>query len=292
MGGRGSGLLLTVDVGNTHTVLAVFTQRRLLHAWRLSSAREATADELAMTLRGLLDQRGFGLPDLDGLALASVVPPLGESWRQMAAAYLSCRLVSIGSGVETGLRLEVDHPEEVGADRIADGVAAWHLYGAPVVVVDCGTATKIEAIASGGRYVGGVIAPGIAISAEALFQSAALLHRVPLEAPARVLGKNTAAQVQAGIVFGFAGQIDALVDRVRAEMGGAGRVVATGGLSGLVAPASRTITDVDPALTLHGLRLIYERQTAGRQPEGQIQGRTPGHPPGDGQAVDQASPVP
>jgi len=255
-------VLLTVDVGNSHTALAVFRRDRLLHSWRLPSNREATADGLAMVLRELLGHRGLPLLGIEGLALASVVPPLTEAWRELAAGYLNAPALEVGAGLETGLQLEVDHPAEMGADRIADCVAAWRLYGAPVIVVDCGTATKIEAIAAGGRYVGGVIAPGIGISTEALFARAALLYRVPLVAPARVLGKNTAEQVQAGVVFGFAGQIDALVERVRQEMGGARCVVATGGFSGLVAPATRTVTEVDPALTLQGLRLIYEAQAA------------------------------
>lgn len=251
-------VLLAVDVGNSHTALAVFRGEELVHSWRLPSSCEATADALAVGLRSLLDHRGLTLSSIDGLALASVVPPLKDAWLGLATGYLAGRVLAVGPGVETGLVLEVDHPAEMGADRIADCVAAWRLYGAPVIVVDCGTATKIEAIAPGGRYVGGVIAPGIAISSQALFSRAALLYRVDLIAPARALGKNTAEQVQAGVVFGFAGQIDALVERVRVEMGGATRVVATGGLSGLVAPASRTITDVDPTLTLQGLRLIYE----------------------------------
>lgn len=257
-------MLLTVDIGNSHTALAVFRGERLLHSWRLPSSREATPDGLAMVLRDLLAHHGLSLGGIEGLALASVVPPLGDAWRELAAGYLACHALAVGPEMETGLRLEVDHPAEMGADRIADCVAGWRLYGAPVIVVDCGTATKIEAIAAGGRYVGGAIAPGVAISTEALFSRAALLYRVPLVAPARALGKNTAQQVQAGVVFGFAGQIDALVERVREEMGGARRVVATGGLCGLVAPASRTITEVDPALTLQGLRLIYEAQSESR----------------------------
>lgn len=251
-------MLLTVDVGNTHTVMAIFRGTALLHSWRLSTRRDATADELGMALRSLLEQRGYSLAQIDGLGLASVVPPLKNVWLEVAADHIECDAVSVGPGVDAGLRLEIDHPAELGADRICDCVAAWRLYGAPVIVVDCGTATKIEAVAEGGRYIGGVIAPGIAVSSEALFSRAALLHRVDLVPPARALGRNTAEQVQAGIVFGFAGQVDALVDRVRSEMGGARRVVATGGLCQLVAPVSRTVTDVDPVLTLQGLRLVYE----------------------------------
>jgi type III pantothenate kinase len=254
-------LLLAVDIGNSHTVLAVFRGERLLHHWRLPSERTATADGLAVTLRGLLDHGGIPLRAIEGVVLASVVPPLKGTWVQLTSAYLACPLVALGPGIATGLTLEVDHPEELGADRVADCVAAWRLYGAPVVVVDCGTATKVEAVASGGRYIGGMIAPGVGVSSEALFSRAALLHRVDLVAPRRALGKSTAEQVQAGVIFGSAGQIDALVERACAEMGGAEQVIATGGFAELVAPASRTITRVDPYLTLQGLRLIYEGQS-------------------------------
>ncbi len=251
-------VLLTVDVGNTHTVIALFRGKELVHSWRLSSRHEATADELGIALRSLFNQHGYAAAAVRGLALATVVPSLRDVWLEIAAAQIGCEAVSVGVGADGGLCLDVERPADVGADRICDCVAAWRLYGTPVIVVDCGTATKIEAVVDGGRYVGGVIAPGIAVSSEALFSRAALLHRVDLAVPVRTVGRNTAEQVQAGIIFGFAGQVDALVERVRTEMGGARRVVATGGLCHLIAPVSRTITDVEDALTLHGLRLIYE----------------------------------
>lgn len=253
-------MLLAVDVGNTHTVLALFHGRTLLHSWRLSTRREVTADEVGVTVRRLLEQRGYALAQVDGLVLASVVPPLKPVWLELAGEEIECAPVCVGPETTAGLTLDIERPAELGADRICDAVAAWQLYGAPVVVVDCGTATKIEAVAAGGRYVGGVIAPGIAVSTEALFNRAALLHRVDLIAPPRVLGRTTAEQLQAGVIFGFTGQVDALVERVRTELGATERVVATGGLCHLIAPLSRTITLVDRDLTLQGLRLIHESQ--------------------------------
>jgi type III pantothenate kinase len=250
-------VLLAVDVGNPSTVLGVFQGERFVHGWRLTTQRHATADELAACLGQLAAHRGLGLGSLDGMALASVVPPLRAAWSEVAERYLGCQALVVGPDLPLGLELAVERPQEVGADRIADGLAAWRLYGAPVVVVDLGTATTVDAIAAGGRYLGGVIAPGVGISAEALFQRAALLYRVELAVPARALGTNTVTQMQAGIAFGFAGQVDALVERIRAEMGGAERVVATGGYAGWLAPLCRTVTDVDPLLTLRGLWLAW-----------------------------------
>ena len=250
-------MLLAVDVGNSHTKLAVFAGERVLHAWRLSTRAGATPDELAMQLGGLMGHRGLPLRAIDGLVVGSVVPPLAEVWAAIAGQYLECPAVAAGPSATGGVRLEVERPQQVGADRIADAVAAWRLHGAPAIVVDLGTATKVDAVAADGAYLGGAIAPGVGVSSEALFGRAALLHRVPMEVPAHALGKDTAAQVQAGIAFGLAGQVDALVRRVRAEMGGADRVIATGGWSAMLARVSDAVNVVDPFLTLHGLRLIY-----------------------------------
>lgn len=251
-------MLLAVDVGNSHTVLAVFSRERILHSWRLCTAREATADQLAMDLGALLGHRGLPLRAINGLVIGSVVPPLDEVWRAVAQAYLDCRVITVGPNTTAGLVLDVDRPQDLGADRIADAVAAWRLHGAPLVVVDLGTATKVEAVGAGGRYLGGAIAPGVGVSSEALFGRAALLHRISLQVPSRALGRDTASQMQSGIAFGFAGQVDGLVERVREEMGGAERVVATGGWASVVVGLSRTVTVVDPWLTVQGLRLIYE----------------------------------
>lgn len=253
-------LLLAVDVGNSHTKLGLFAGQRLLHTWRLATDAQATADELAMRVAALSGHRGTPLRAIAGLVVGSVVPPLAEVWLQIAERYLECPGVAVDHQATGGVRLEVERPPQVGADRIADAVAAWCVHGAPAIVVDLGTATKVDAVAAGGVYLGGAIAPGVGVSSEALFGRAALLHRVPMEVPAGALGKDTAAQLQAGIAFGLAGQVDALVRRVRAEMGGAERVIATGGWSALLARVSDAITTVDPALTLQGLRLIFERR--------------------------------
>lgn len=250
-------MLLAVDVGNSHTKLAVFAAERILHVWRLSTVAGATADELAMQLADLMGHRGLPLRALDGLAVGSVVPPLAEVWTAIATQYLECPHVTAGHAATGGVRLDVERPQQVGADRIADAAAAWRLHGAPAIVVDLGTATKVDAIDRDGAYLGGAIAPGVGVASEALFGRAALLHRVPMEVPAHALGKDTAAQVQAGIAFGLAGQVDALVRRVRIEMGGADHVIATGGWSALLARVSEAVTAVDPFLTLHGLRIIY-----------------------------------
>ncbi len=253
-------MLLAVDVGNSHTVLAVFVGERIQHCWRLTTGREATGDELAMTLTDLAGYRGLPLKAIDGLVVASVVPPLGEVWGEIAQTYLECDHVAVGPETTCGLTLAVDRPQDLGADRIADAVAAWRCHGVPAIVVDLGTATTVDAVGAGGRYLGGAIAPGVGVSTEALYGRAALLHRVPMEVPEGALGKDTAAQVQAGVAYGFAGQVDALVSRIRAEMGGADRVIATGGWADMIARVSATVTTVDPWLTVQGLRLIYEHR--------------------------------
>ncbi len=250
-------MLLAVDVGNSSTVLGVFDGERLAHSWRLTTARHATADEMAALLGQLLGQKGLEQGRLHGAAVAAVVPPLRTVWEEVATLHLGCPALVVGADLDLGLRLEVERPSEVGADRIVDGLAAWKLYGAPAIVVDCGTATTVDAIGAGGRYLGGAIAPGIGVAAEALFQRAALLYRVELRQPTGALGTSTASQLQSGIVYGCAGQIDSLVERIRLEMGGAERVVATGGFCQLIAPVCRTVTLVDPLLTLHGLRLAH-----------------------------------
>lgn len=250
-------LLLCVDVGNSSSVLGIFSADRLVHSWRLHTAPAATSDEIAALLFQLCKLKECDPNSIQGLVVASVVPPLRVVWQEVGGVYLRCPTMIIGPDSKVGLTLDVEHPSEVGADRIVDGLAAWRMYGAPIVVVDCGTAITVDAIGAGGAYRGGAIAPGIGIASEALFQQAALLYRVELRQPDGALGKTTAAQMRAGIMYGCAGQIDHLVDRVRMEMGGADRVVATGGFASLVIPLCKTVTVIDPWLTLHGLRLAY-----------------------------------
>ena len=251
-------MLLAVDVGNSHTVLAVFAADRLAHHWRLRTERAATADEIGSHVAGLLLFAGLQPTAVQGLVVGSVVPPLRAVWLEVAARHLRCPALAVEPGLPTGLRLEVERPAEVGADRIADGLAAWRRHGAPAIVVDCGTATTVGAIAEGGRYLGGAIAPGFGTSYDSLVTGAALLQRVELATPAAALGRDTTAQMLSGLVFGFAGQVDSLVQRIALEMGGASHVIATGGWAGTLVPVSRTVTVADPWLTLHGLRLIFE----------------------------------
>lgn len=252
-------MLLAVDVGNSHIVLGVYQGETLAHHWRLPTRRDSTVDETAALLQSLLDRHGVSPGALTAAAVSSVVPPLTAVWRDLCGRYLGLDPLLVTNATDTGLRLAVDHPAEVGADRIVNGVAAVRRYGAPVIVVDLGTATTVDAIAAGPIYLGGAIAPGVGVAAEALFQQAAQLFRVPLAAPPRAIGVNTIQSVQSGIVYGAAGQIDALVERVGAEMDGRPPVVATGGLAALVAPHSRTIDTVDALLTLDGLRWIVDR---------------------------------
>jgi type III pantothenate kinase len=251
--------MLAVDVGNTNVVLGLYRGDQLLYFWRISTRRDATVDETAVVLRELFDHHGIPLAGVDAVVISSVVPPLTPVWQQLSRQYLGVEPLVVTADTDTGLRLDVDNPRELGADRIVNAVAAWRKYGAPVIVVDFGTATTVDAIGDGGVYLGGAIAPGIGISAEALFRVAAQLYRVEILRPPRAIGRNTVHGMQSGIVFGFAGQVDALVERVRDEMGARARVVATGGLADLVASESHTIEVVDPLLTLEGLRWIHRR---------------------------------
>ena len=246
-------MLLAVDVGNTQTALGLYRNGELVDHWRLATERSSTADELGVLLAGLLDLDG-----VDAICLASTVPILVREWESLAAKWVHAPLLVIGPGVKTGIPIRYDDPREVGADRIVNSVAAKARYGAPVIVVDFGTSTNFDVVSSEGEYVGGVIAPGIEISMDALFARAARLVRVDYSAPESVIGKTTVGGLQSGLVYGFAGQVDGIVGRIRAELGADAPVVATGGLVDLVAPHSETIAHVDPFLTLEGLRLVWE----------------------------------
>jgi type III pantothenate kinase len=246
-------VLLAVDVGNTQTALGLYSGSELSDNWRLATERSTTADELGVLLSGLLD---FDV--VDGICLASTVPVLVREWELLAAKWAEARLLVVGPGVKTGIPIRYDDPREVGSDRIVNAVAAKERYGAPVIVVDFGTSTNFDVVSPEGEYVGGVLAPGIEISMEALFSRAARLVKVDYAAPPIVIGKTTVGGLQSGLVYGFAGQVDGIVGRIREELGAEARAIATGGLADLVAPHSRTIEHVDPFLTLDGLRLVWE----------------------------------
>ncbi len=252
-------MLLAIDVGNTQTVVGLYDGDRLAEHWRTASVRGRTADELAVELQGLLAVRGRGFADVTATVASSGVPQLSEALRQAASTHLGHEALLVGPGVDTGLELRVDNPAEVGPDRIANCVAALALGGGPLVVVDFGTAINFDAVSADGAFLGGAIAPGLQVAVEALGERAARLFQVELRAPGRAIGRNTAENMQSGAIFGYAGLVDGLVRRFRAELDGAATVIATGGLSAVVAPHCETVDRVEPWLTLEGLRLIWER---------------------------------
>jgi type III pantothenate kinase len=255
-------MLLALDVGNTQTVIGLFgdpEKGELLDHWRVASVSERTSDELALLVQEFLGFHGFSFEeDVDGVAIASSVPRLTAALREMTLRYFGFSPLVIEPGIKTGMPILYENPKEVGADRIADATAAYDLYGGPTIVVDFGTATTIEAINDKGEYLGGAIMPGIEISLDALFERAAALRRVELVEPRSVVGKNTIESIQSGILFGQAAMVDGMCRRFESEIGEA-TVVATGGLSGLIAPYSSAIHHHEPWLTLFGLRLIYLR---------------------------------
>jgi type III pantothenate kinase len=246
-------MLLAVDVGNTQTVLGLYRGADLVDHWRLATERSSTADELGVLLTGFLD-----LESVNSICLASTVPVLVREWESLAGKWAHAPLLVVGPGVKTGIPIRYDDPREVGADRIVNAVAAKERYGAPVIVVDFGTSTNFDVVSPAGEYVDGVIAPGIEISMDALFARAARLVKVDYSVPESVIGKTTVASLQSGLVYGFAGQVDGIVGRIRGELGAEARAVATGGLADLVAPHSSAIEGIDPFLTLEGLRLVAD----------------------------------
>jgi type III pantothenate kinase len=258
-------MLLVIDVGNTNTVLGVFEKTELRAHWRLTTKREQTADEYGILIRNLFDLEGLGHGDITGIMIASVVPPLNWLLEEMAQKYFGLKALFLEPGTRTGMAIHYDNPQEVGADRIANGVAAYQKYGGPCVVVDFGTAITFDVISEKGEYLGGVICPGLGVSAEALFARAARLPRVEIREPERVIGTNTVASIQSGLFYGAVGLLDGVLDRLVAVLGRQTHVIATGGQAPLVARASRYNPPVDAWLTLDGLRMIYERNLAAAQ---------------------------
>lgn len=249
-------LFLAIDVGNTHIMLGVYKEDKILVYWRLATRRDSTEDELGMVVKNLLHNSRLKLSDVKSIAISSVVPPLMYSLERMAKKYFFIDPLIISPGIKTGLNIVTDNPREVGADRIVNAVAAYDLYGGPLIIVDFGTATTFCALSETGDYLGGVIAPGIGISLEALFEKAAKLPRVEIIRPEKVIGKDTIASMQSGIVFGFVGQVDGIVSRIMQELNNKPKVIATGGFAALIARESETICTVNTLLTLEGLRII------------------------------------
>jgi type III pantothenate kinase len=249
-------VLLAIDVGNTNTVLGMFEGADLRHSWRIKTDSRTTADEMALTFRGLLSEAD----DVTGIALCSTVPAVLREMRGMLDRYFGdVTTVIIEPGTKTGVPVLTDNPKEVGADRIVNTIAAHHQYGGPCIVVDFGTSTNLDVVSAKGEFLGGALAPGIEISLDALSSRAAQLRKVELVAPRSVIGKNTVEALQSGALYGFAGQVDGLVDRIIEEIGDVTAVVATGGLAPIVVPESQTITHHDPDLTLTGLRLVFDK---------------------------------
>jgi type III pantothenate kinase len=252
-------MLLAVDVGNTQTVFGLFEDDQLRADWRVATRREVTGDEIGLLLRALFDERGLESEEVHGVIVSSVVPDLNATMAEAMRRFCRAEPLFIGPGVKTGMPILYENPHEVGADRIVNAVAAVARYGTPIIVLDFGTATTFDVVSRDGEYLGGVIAPGLAISAEALFERAARLHRVDLRRPPRVIGRTTEQSLQAGLFLGYASLVEGLVARIREELGEPAKVIATGGLAASFAPAVGCFDAVDPGLTLEGLRRIWER---------------------------------
>jgi type III pantothenate kinase len=252
-------MLLAIDAGNTQTHIGVFRGDELVEHWRLATDREATADKLATVLANLLGLRGLGLADVDAAVASSVVPVLGHEYEEVSQRYLGGALALVGPELKIGMPIRVDNPREVGADRLVNAVAAYEHCGSACIVVDFGTTINYDVVSPDGEFLGGIFAPGVEISIEALAQRAARLFQVDLEPPEQVIGKNTAAAIRSGVIYGFAGQVDTIIRKVREELGEEATAIATGGLAGPIVPFCEEIDETDDLLTLTGLRLIWER---------------------------------
>jgi len=259
--------LLVIDIGNTNVSLGLFDYHvegdgergELAQHWRISTNREQTSDELGLALEGLFGQTGRKRSDVTEVIISSVVPPLLPIWERVSTKLFGRTPMVVGPGIRTGMPVRYENPREVGADRIVNAVAAYEMFGGPVIAVDFGTATTFDCVSPAGEYLGGVIFPGIHTSMEALFSRASMLHRVEIARPKSVIGKTTTSALQSGLLFGFAGMVDSMVERIREELGAESRVVATGGLAHRIGAESRGIERVEPFLTLEGLRIIFEK---------------------------------
>ncbi|MED0661049.1 MULTISPECIES: type III pantothenate kinase [Bacillus] len=252
-------MIFVLDVGNTNTVLGVYEKDELKFHWRIETNRSKTEDEYGMLVKSLFEHVGIRFEDIHGIIISSVVPPIMFSLERMCQKYFHVNPLIVGPGIKTGLDIKYDNPREVGADRIVNAVAGIHEYGSPLIIVDFGTATTYCYINEKEQYMGGAIAPGIGISTEALYTRASKLPRIEIAAPDHIIGKSTVAAMQSGIFYGFVGQVDGIVSRMKAYSKIEPKVIATGGLASLIANESETIDHVDPFLTLKGLRLIYKR---------------------------------
>ncbi|MEX1028968.1 MAG: type III pantothenate kinase [Paenibacillaceae bacterium] len=252
-------MILVMDIGNTNIVLGVYEKQNLLHHWRLSTSRTATADEYGITVFNLFQHAGITFSQIEGVIVSSVVPPIMRTIDTLCTRYIKKSPLIVGPGIKTGLNIRYENPREVGADRICNAIAAIELYGPPLIIVDFGTATTFDFIDEKGDYLGGAIAPGIGISTEALYSHAAKLPRIELARPKSTVGRNPVSSMQAGIIYGFAGQVDGIVWRMEEEFGYKAKVIATGGLAELISGESKTIQEINPMITLQGLLMIYER---------------------------------
>lgn len=253
-------MILVIDVGNTNIVLGIYSKEKLIKNWRISTDKNKTYDEYGVLINQFFEYEGIDRVSIKSVIISSVVPTIMHSLEHMSKSYFGKEPIVVGPGIKTGLNIKYENPKEVGADRIVNAIAGYEKYGGPIIIVDFGTATTFCAISEDGEYLGGAISPGINISTEALFSKASKLPKVELIKPKTVINRNTVASMQSGIIYGYAGMVDAIVNGMKREIQGEVRnVVATGGLSNLIASESSTITRVDGQLTLEGLRIVYER---------------------------------